>query len=89
VFLPVREGFPLDAEVERLRPGAVVAVPGTVVRELDRLVSRSTPDARAARAFAERYRVERSAGRGDDAIVRVAVRLGAWVVTADRGLRAR
>jgi uncharacterized protein len=89
LFLPVRVGFPLDPEVDRHRGGAVVAVPASALQELDLLVARRTPGARAARALAEKYRVEPTRGRGDDAIVRAAVRLGAWVVTADRGLRDR
>lgn len=89
VFLPVRVGFPLEAEVGRLRPGAVLAVPASVLAELDRLIDRRTPDSAAARALAERYRPTRSSGIGDDAILRTAVRTGAWVVTADRALRER
>jgi uncharacterized protein len=85
----VHVGFPLEAEVGRLRPGAVLAVPSSVLAELDHLVERGTPDAAAARAFAARYSPTPAPGTGDDAILRVAVRLGAWVVTADRDLRSR
>jgi uncharacterized protein len=89
LFLPVRVGFPLEAEVARWRPGAKLAVPTSVLHELDRLSERGTPEASAARALAARYPSLRSPGTGDDAIVRVAVRAGAWVVTADRDLRGR
>jgi rRNA-processing protein FCF1 len=89
LFLPVRTGFPLVAEVERHHPGATLGVPTSVLRELDRLVGRATPGAAAARALAARFRAVTAQGVGDEAVLKVAVRTGAWVVTADRALRAR
>jgi rRNA-processing protein FCF1 len=89
LFLPVRTGFPLEAEVERHQPGAVLGVPSSVLRELDRLVGRATPGATAARALAARFRVVTAPGGGDQAVLEVAVRTGAWVVTADQTLRTR
>lgn len=89
LFLPVRTGFPLELEIDRLLPGATLRVLTSTLRELDRLVARSTPDATAARALAGRYRTVATSGRGDDAVVAAAGRLGAAVVTADRGLRQR
>jgi rRNA-processing protein FCF1 len=89
LFLPIRVGFPLEAEVERHRPGAILGVPTSVLRELDRLVGRATPGAAAARALAARFRPVTAQGVGDEAVLRAAVRTGAWVVTADRALRAR
>ena len=88
-FLPVRVGFPLEAEVDRECPGARIAVPTSVVRELDRLRARRTPQAEAARAFVERLPTIPAPGVGDDTLLRAAVRTGAWVVTADRTLRDR
>ncbi len=89
LFLPIRTGFPLEAEVVRIQPGSTVGVPSSVLAELDRLVLRRTPDAAAARALAARYPVVRAPGRGDDAVLLCARRSGAWVVTADRALRER
>jgi rRNA-processing protein FCF1 len=89
LFLPVRVGFPLDSEIDRLLPGAVVAVPTSVLEELDRLVEREVPNASAARALARRYPALASPGRGDDAVVRVARRWGTPVVTGDAELRDR
>ena len=89
LFLPVRTGFPLEREVDRLCPGAVLGVLSSTFRELDRLVDRATPHASAARALAERYRRIPAPGRGDAAVVAAALRLRAKVVTADRGLRER
>jgi rRNA-processing protein FCF1 len=89
LFLPVRAGFPLEAEVERHHPGAVLGVPTSVLGELDRLVERATPGAAAARALAGHFRAVPSHGGGDEAVLRAAVRTRAWVVTADRALRVR
>ncbi len=89
LFLPVRGGFPLESEVDRHRPGAVLVVPSSVRAELDRLVERRTPEASAARALASRFPEVAAPGKGDDAIVRLAARDRAWVVTADRALRQR
>ena len=85
----MRTGFPLEREVDRLCPGAVLGVLSSTLRELDRLVARATPHAKAARALADRYRRIPASGRGDTAVVAAALRLPAKVVTADRGLRER
>jgi len=85
----VRAGFPLDDEIARNCPGATVGVPSSVLGELDRLVQRDAPDARAARAFADRYRAIPTPGLGDDAVLDTAVDRKAWVVTSDRALRDR
>jgi len=89
LLLPVRIRFPLEAEVDRLRPGARIAVPASVVDELDRLAARGVPQARAAAELARRYPVISVEGRGDRAVLELAVRRRAWVVTADRALAIR
>ena len=89
LFLPPRNGFPLESEIDRLRPGAVPSVPTSVVVELDRLAEGGTPHARAARAFSDRFPRVPSVGRGDDAVVRTALRERASVATADRDLGIR
>jgi len=89
LLLPVQSHFPLEAEVHRLRPGAVIEVPSSVVGELDRLIVRGVPGARAASKFADRFPVHGTAGRGDLGILEAAVALGACVVTADRALSER
>ena len=88
-FLPFREGLALEQEVDRLLPGAELAVPTAVRAELDLLVGRGAARALAARSFAGRLRTVRTAGRGDSAVVEVAVRLRTAVVTADRALAER
>ncbi|HXY12116.1 MAG TPA: twitching motility protein PilT [Thermoplasmata archaeon] len=89
LLLPVRARFPLRAEVERLLPGARLVVPSSVVEEVDRLVARGVPGARAAAALARSFLVVPAEGRGDQAILDLAVRRRAYVVTADRALAAR
>jgi len=59
-----------------------------VVAELDGLLARGARGAGAARALADTVPVVPAPGRGDAAIVAVAARLGATVVTADRALGA-
>ncbi len=85
----MRAGFPLEAEVERLRPGATLAIPASVLGELDRLLDRETPDAASARALASRFLAVATIGRGDAAVRWAALRHDAWVVTGDRELRER
>ena len=89
LLLPIRSRFPLEAEIDRLRPGAVIEVPSSVVVELDHLVARGVPGARAAAALARRFRVLGVVGRGDLAILRAAEGPRTCVVTADRALAER
>jgi rRNA-processing protein FCF1 len=89
LFLPFRAGLPLVDEVARWWPGTPIAVAGPVLRELDRLVERRAPQAAAARAFARGFRAVPGDGRGDAALLRVALSLAAPVVTADRALAVR
>jgi rRNA-processing protein FCF1 len=89
LFLPVRTGFPLEAEIDRLVPGARVLVASSTLRELDRLVTRATPDAGAARTLADRFGSTPAVREGDAAVLEVARRESALVVTADRELQTR
>jgi uncharacterized protein len=89
LFLPIRTGFPLEAEVARLLPGARLVVASSGIRELDRLTERRTPGASGARAFAEKFSQTPSRAEGDDAVLEVALRENAAVVTADRQLQQR
>ncbi len=89
LLLPVRTRFPLESEVDRIRPGARLLVPSSVVDELDSLVARGVAEARGAVALAQKFPVLAVAGRGDAAILEAAVRHGASVVTADRTLAER
>ncbi|MGI0130698.1 MAG: hypothetical protein ACREDE_00540 [Thermoplasmata archaeon] len=89
LFLPIRTGFPLELEIARTVPGARVVVAASGLRELDRLVDRATPGASGARALASRFAVAPTRAEGDDAVLAVALRERAIVVTADRALQLR
>ncbi|MGA9840643.1 MAG: PIN domain-containing protein [Thermoplasmata archaeon] len=89
LFLPVRVGFPLESEIDRLFPGAKVVIADSGIRELDGLVEGRSPGAAGARSLARRFSPIPVRKRGDDAVVEAAVREHAVVVTADRGLQER
>ncbi len=88
LLLPFEQGLDLEGEVARALGGCRVAVPEAALAEL-RALARDSQNARAALKLAERHEVIPTEGRGDDAILALAVREGAVVVTADRGLMAR
>lgn len=88
LLLPFEQGLDLEGEVARALGGCRLAVPEAALAEL-RALARDGPDARAALRLAARYEVVPTEGRGDDAILALAVREGAAVVTADRALAAR
>lgn len=87
--MPFRSGLDLVAEIDRSLPGAQVRVPLSVLGEIDRLVARRVAHAPAARLLAASFPVTPTDGRGDTAVLKAAVRRGAWVVTADRLFAAR
>jgi rRNA-processing protein FCF1 len=86
LFLPFRERIPLEPELARLAPGRRPVVPRTVLQELDRLARERRPGAALARRMAERFPAVAAPGRGDAAVLALARRTGAWVVTSDRKL---
>ncbi len=88
-MLCARVTFPLEAEIERLVGPARIAVPASVLRELDGLLQRGIPEAGLARALAGRFASIDSTGAGDNAILELAVERRAFVVTSDRALSDR
>lgn len=84
-----RPGFFWLRETERLTGPVRVAVPESVLRELDRLVRRDVPGAALAARLGRTLPSVRAPGEGDDAILAAAAELGATVLTADRELAAR
>ena len=83
----------IEREVRRiLNINFDVVVPTTVVKELERLSREGTAkeqgEARMALELAKTFRVEESPGDGDVAILRIAEKLNAVVVTNDKRLRA-
>jgi uncharacterized protein len=89
LFLPFTRRFPLEGEIFRHLEGARIEVPQSVLGELDRLVEREKPHARAARVFAGRFPVVPTDLKGDAALETLARDLGGVVVTGDRELRRR
>lgn len=89
LLLSARTRFPLNAEVERVCPGALLSVPESVIGELDGLAVRGVAGARLASALARKFPRIPAVGRGDAAILEAATRVRAWVVTADRELADR
>lgn len=84
-----RPGFPWRGEVEELLGPVRIAVPSSVLAELDALVARGVSDAGAARTMARGFPALDGPGRGDDAIIALALRRQATVFTADRELADR
>ncbi len=66
-----------------------MVVPSSVRAELERLVGEEVPHAALARAFAARLRTIPTTLRGDAAVLDVAIRTGAPVLTSDRVLAER
>lgn len=89
LFLPFTHRIALDEALSEVGEPVRLAVPESVLGELDRLIERGIPHAPAARRLAERYDVLPVGRRGDIGIVELAVASGGFVVTADRGLRTR
>ncbi|MCW6169107.1 MAG: PIN domain-containing protein [Thermoplasmatales archaeon] len=65
-----------------------IIVPECVASELRGLSIRN-PHARAALELISRFEIINSEGRGDDCILETARRLGAFILTNDRGLLTR
>ncbi|MCI4321393.1 MAG: hypothetical protein L3K05_03710, partial [Thermoplasmata archaeon] len=90
MFWPFTHGIRLEEELERLFSGtARLGVPRSVAAELDRLVAREVPNARAARALAGRWARVPSRGVGDAAVLASAVALHAVVASSDEKLLER
>ncbi len=89
LLLPFTAQFRLEVEIHRHVDGAQIAVPASVLGELERLAGRGRRLARAARSFADRFDVIPTTLQGDAAILAIARTHGAWVVTGDRALRIR
>lgn len=93
LLLPFTDGTDLAHEVGGLLGAVRFVVPLPVVTELETLAAGGDATARAARGalrFLDHARLdtESSARPGDDAVLDVAVRLGAAVLSNDRRLQA-
>ena len=85
-MMPFQFKINIDRELTRLFGDLPVFVPSSVLGELARSVD---PKAKAALALARKYPVAETELSGDDAVIDLAVRRLAAVVTNDRELIAR
>ena len=89
LFIPFQFGVNLtEALRELLGEGVEIIVPSSVIDELERLPGEDWRR-RAALKLARRFRVVRTEGKGDSAILELAKRLRLPVVTQDRELKKR
>lgn len=86
LMMPFQFGVNLDAELKRLFGDLPVVVPSSVLGELARSGDRR---AKAALALAGKYGSVGTDLSGDDAVMDVARRMSAAVLTNDRGLIRR
>ncbi len=86
LMMPFQFKVNLDNELKRLFGETPVFVPSSVLGELANSMDKK---AKAALALARKYGIAETDLRGDDAVLDVAVRREAAVVTNDRGLIAR
>jgi rRNA-processing protein FCF1 len=86
LLLPFERGVNLDAQLRDLLGECQIFVPGPIVGELKRSMSKHAP---AALRLLSRYNIEDTAATGDRAVMELAERLQAYVVTNDRALIAK
>jgi rRNA-processing protein FCF1 len=83
LLMPFQFRLNLDREITRLLGEVPVLIPVSVLGELERL---GTKEAKAALALAGKYEVAATGLSGDDAIIDVAERHSAAVLTNDKEL---
>ncbi len=81
LLLPFERSINVDAQLRSLLGECQIFVPGPIVGELKRSPSKHAP---AALRLLSRYSIEDTAEVGDKAVIELAERLGAYVVTNDR-----
>lgn len=86
LLMPFERKMNLDLELQRLLGTARVVVPAPLIGELERSYNKH---AKAALALAAKYEVVPSTAWGDDAVLELALELGAFVLTNDKELRSR
>lgn len=86
LMMPFQFKLNIDMELSRLFGELPVLVPSSVPGEL---ANSSDPAGKAALALARKYRLVETALQGDDAVIDVALRMSAAVLTNDRGLIKR
>ncbi len=88
LLMPFQFQVHLDAELRRLLGDVDVAVPTPVLTELS-VLAESDRNARSARRLARKYRSIEGHGSADDALLDLATRHRAAVVTNDQPLLER
>ncbi|RLF72088.1 MAG: twitching motility protein PilT [Thermoplasmata archaeon] len=89
LFIPFQFGVNLTESLrELLGEGVEIIVPSSVIDELERLPGEDWRK-RAALKLARRFRIVRTDGKGDRAILELAKRLKLPVVTQDKELKKR
>ena len=86
LLMPFQFRINIDSEIRRLLGEVRVLVPSSVLGELGRMDSK---EARAALALAAKYEPVDTDLSGDDAVIDVAERHSAAVLTNDKGLIQR
>lgn len=86
LLMPFEIRINLDLAVTNLIGDAKMVVPGPLIGELKHLDHKF---ANAALDLARKYEIVQAETSGDDAVVEVAARLGGYVLTNDKELRAR
>lgn len=86
LLMPFQFKLNLDKELKRLFGDLPVFVPSSVLGELSRTLD---PNSKAALALARKYSIVETELSGDEAVIDVALRRDAAVVTNDKELIAR
>ncbi len=90
LMMPFQFTLNIDLELERLLGSYELVVPSSVIIELKRVASEQKASAaKGALKLAEKCRMHLIAGTGDDAVLAAAMKLGAFLLTNDAGLRRR
>lgn len=87
LLMPFQFNINLDKELERLLGSFEAVVPSSVLEELEK--TKPERHAKAARALASKYRIFETDEKGDAAILSVAEKLKAVVVTNDKQLGSK
>ncbi len=86
LLMPFERRLNIDLELQRLLGTVRAVIPEPLLGELRRS---SNKHASAALALAAKYETAPTDARGDDAVLELAIRLQAPVVTNDKRLRSR
>ncbi len=86
LLMPFEVRINLDIALRDLLGESRIIVPGPLIGELKHLKHKS---ARAALMLARRYEIIPTVASGDDSVIELAVKEGAYVLTNDKELRRR